>query len=196
MYEALVPKTDKFNPAEAVSVLQEVMPEDGILTSDVGAHLHLLGQLWKVNESGRLIMTNGWSSMGFGIPSAIGAKLCKPSKAVACVTGDGGFLMNCGELMVARRHGINVVVVVFVDNDYSLIKVKQEWKNVDQYGTFVQKGEYFKADEFLGVPVLKARDKDEMKTSLEKAFGAAGPVIIEAIVDGSIYQDLIIKNYK
>ena len=196
MFEALVAKTEKFNPAEAIQVLQNVLPEDGILTCDVGAHTHLLGQLWKVNEKGRLIMTNGWSTMGFGIPSAIGAKLCEPTTKVACVTGDGGFLMNCGELMVARRMGINVVIVVLVDEDYSLIKVKQEWKKVDQYATFVNKGEYFNADSFLGVPIVKVQDKEEMKIALENAFTMDGPVIIEAIVDGSVYSDLIIRNYK
>ncbi len=195
VFEAIKPKTKGFNPSDAISVLREVMPNDGILTSDVAAHLHLLGQLWKV-EAGKFLMTNGWSSMGFGIPSAIGAKLCKPSRTVACVTGDGGFIMNCGELMVARRLGLNVVIVVFVDSDYSLIKVKQGWKEVEQYGTFVTKGEYFNADHFLGVPVLKARDRYEMKQSLVNTFGEAGPVIIEAVVDGSVYQDLITKNYK
>ncbi len=196
MFQSLVPKTDTFNPADAINVLRDLMPADGILTSDVGAHLHLLGQLWKMEGKGRFLMTNGWSSMGFGIPSAIGAKLCKPSSAVVCVTGDGGFLMNCGELMVARRMGLNVVIIVMVDNDYSLIKVKQGWKNVEQYGTYVNEGEYFQANKFLGTPVFTARNKEEMKLSLQKAFELAGPAIIETVVDGSIYDQLITRNYK
>lgn len=196
MYKALMPKTNTFNPADAIEVLQQVMPKQSILTSDVGAHLHLLGQLWKTEESARLLMTNGWSTMGFGIPSAIGAKLCKPESTVVCVTGDGGFLMNCGELLVARRMGIHVVIIVFVDHDYSLIKVKQNWRQVVPVGTQVFQGEYFAADNFLGVPVLPARDKGEMKSSLQKAVGMSGPVIIEATVDGAIYQDLIIKKHK
>jgi acetolactate synthase-1/2/3 large subunit len=134
--------------------------------------------------------------MGFGIPSAIGAKLCQPSRTVACVTGDGGFLMNCGELMVARRLGINVVIIVLVDNEYSLIKVKQGWKDVPYYATGVVAGNYFDADKFLGVPIFTARDENEMKTSLQKAFGVNGPVIIEAVVDGSIYDNLIVRSYK
>jgi len=196
MYEKLAPRTKTFNAADAVRVLRSVMPGDGILTSDVGAHLHLLGQLWSMDGSGSLLMTNGWSSMGFGIPSAIGAKLCQPTRPVACVTGDGGFLMNCGELMVARRMGINVVIVVFVDKNYSLIKVKQGWKDVVQYATQVQEGEYFAADKFLGVPVLTAKDEGEMKAALQGAFGTAGPVIVEAIIDGSVYDSLITRNYK
>jgi len=195
MYQVLMPRTNNFNPSDAIMVLQDMIPKDGILTADVGAHLHLLGQLWRMDSSS-LIMTNGWSTMGFGIPSAIGAKLCRPSSTVVCITGDGGFLMNCGELIVARRHGINIVVIVFVDGDYSLIKVKQGWKEVGQYGTLVHQDKYFDADKFLGIPVLKARDKDEMKVALQNAFGAKGPVIIEAVVDGSIYQELITRYYK
>ncbi|HYE12290.1 MAG TPA: thiamine pyrophosphate-binding protein [Patescibacteria group bacterium] len=196
MFESLIPKTKTFNASEAIKVLREILPRDGILTSDVGAHLHLLGQLWSVDDSGSLIMTNGWSTMGFGIPAAIGAKLCQPSRTVAGVVGDGGFLMNCGELMVARRMGINVVIIVFVDRNYSLIKVKQGWKNVPFYGTNVLEGEYFDTDKFFGVPIYTARDKDEMKASLQKAFCASGPAIIEAVIDGSIYDSLITRNYK
>jgi acetolactate synthase-1/2/3 large subunit len=196
LFEALVPNTGSFNPSEALKVIREVLPKDGILTADVGAHLHLIGQLWKMGEEGTLLMTNGWSTMGFGIPSAIGAKLCKPEKTVVCVTGDGGFLMNCGELMVARRLGLNIVVVVLVDNEYSLIKVKQEWKAVDQYATTVLEGDYFEADKFLGVPVFQARNENEMRAKLNEAITMDGPVIIEAFVDGSVYSSMIIKDHK
>ena len=196
MFEALVPKTETFNSSDAVKVLRMLMPDDGILTSDVGAHLHLLGQLWNMNGSGNLIMTNGWSAMGFGIPAAIAAKLCKPERTVACVIGDGGFLMNCGELMVARRLRLNVVIIVLVDKSYSLIKLKQGWRNLAYYATEVYDGEYFDSDKFLGVPKFTARDEDEMKTSLQKAFGISGPAIIEAVVDGSVYDTIITRYYK
>lgn len=196
MMKALNPKTDTFTPSDLLKVLREVMPADGILTGDVGAHLHLMGQLWKVGEPNRLIMTNGWSTMGFGIPSAVGAKICRPQSTVACITGDGGFLMNCGELMTARRLGLNVVVIVLCDRNLSLIEVKQDWKKVAQYGTRLYEGEYFAADKFLGVPVLKVHDESEMKASLSRAFSTPGPVIIEAIVDGSVYKNLITRSFK
>ena len=57
VFEAIRPKTKGFNPSDAIVALQEVMPKDGILTADVGAHLHLLGQLWNV-KSGKFLMTN------------------------------------------------------------------------------------------------------------------------------------------
>jgi acetolactate synthase I/II/III large subunit len=196
LFQSLMPPTAAFNPSDLIAVLQQTIPKDGIITADVGAHLHLLGQLWQSEEPHRFIMTNGWSTMGFGIPAAIGAKLCKPATTVVGIIGDGGFLMNCGELLTARRLGINVVIIVLCDRNLSLIEVKQEWKKVPQYGTDLYQGEYFDADKFLGVPILKAHDKDEMKASLLKAFSASGPVIIEAIVDGSIYKNLITRSYK
>ena len=196
VFEALMTKNGSFGPADAIGVLQEEIPKGGIITGDVGAHLHLLGQMWKVNEPNRFIMTNGWSSMGFGIPSAIAAKLCRPQSAVVGITGDGGFLMNCGELLTARRLGINVVIIVLCDRSLSLIEVKQNWKNVPLYGTGLYEGEYFAAANFLGVPVLTVHDAGGMKSSLQKAFAASGPVIIEAFVDGSVYNNLITRSYK
>jgi acetolactate synthase-1/2/3 large subunit len=196
LLQALHPATDFCSPSEMIVALRKTVPADGILTADVGAHLHLLGQLWTVREPQQFLMTNGWSSMGFGIPSAIGAKLCRPELQVVCVTGDGGFLMNCGELMTARRLGLNVVVVVLCDKNLSLIEVKQGWRHLPQYATGVNSGEYFAAESFLGVPVLKATNAGEMKIALQKAFSFSSPAIIEATVDGSVYRHLISRSYK
>jgi len=196
IYRELSPQTGTFTPSGLLNVLREILPEDGILTGDVGAHVHLLGQLWKVNEPGRFIMTNGWSSMGFGIPAAVGAKICCPQRPVVCITGDGGFLMNCGEVLTARRLGINVVIIVLCDRSLSLIDVKQDFKNVPGYGTVLYEGEYFQADKFLGAPVFKAYDESELKLSLHKAFSLSGPAIIEAVVDGTGYKNLITRSFK
>ena len=57
----------------------------------------------------------------FGVPAAIAAKLCLPERAVACVSGDGGFLMMAGEMATARRLGLNVVFVVLADNELRLL---------------------------------------------------------------------------
>ena len=104
--------------------------------------------------------------------------------------------MNCGELLTARRLELHVVFIVLCDQNLSLIEVKQEWKKVAQYGTSLYEGDYFAADSFLGVPILHAKNQNEMRSALKKAFAISGPVIIEASVDGSIYQNLITKSYK
>ena len=196
MFEALRPQGGGFGPKAALTVLREALPREGIMACDVGAHTHLIGQLWPTPSPGLLLMTNGWSSMGFGVPAAMAAKLCLPERPVVCVTGDGGFLMMAGEVVTARRLGLNVVFVVLADRELSLMRVKQEHKRYEEYSTRLYEDGLFSSRAFFGVRVLTARDASEMKESLRKALSAQSPMIIEAIVDGSEYSELVAKEFK
>jgi acetolactate synthase-1/2/3 large subunit len=194
MFELL--KSDTFGPIAALTILREIMPQDGIMTCDVGAHTHLIGQMWHTPAPGLQIMTNGWSSMGFGVPAAIAAKFCLSDRAVACVSGDGGFLMMAGEMMTARRLNLNVVFVVLADEELGLIHVKQERKGHKHYGTRLYKGDLFASDCIFGVPILTARSHDEMCEALSEAFAADGPIVVEAVIDGTEYERLIAREHK
>jgi acetolactate synthase-1/2/3 large subunit len=78
-----------FSPVTALMILKEMLPAGTVITTDVGSHLHLLGQMWDVPPAGRLIMTNGWSSMGFGLPAALAAAfVSRDNQAAALVTRD------------------------------------------------------------------------------------------------------------
>jgi len=134
--------------------------------------------------------------MGFGVPAAIAAKLCLPERVVACVSGDGGFLMMAGEMVTARRLGLNVVFVVLADNELSLITVKQERRGYEHSGIRLFNGDFFASNHLFGVPILKVTDIDEMRGALQKAFSGDGPCIVEAVVDGTEYGELIARRYK
>ena len=186
--------TNHFGPAAALKVLQDELPEDAILTADVGSHLHLIGQFWQTHGKGKIIMTNGWSGMGFGIPAALATQINNPEATVVCVTGDGGFLMMAGEMVTAKRYNLPVIVVVFSDGELNLIKVKQSWKNLPSYGTMLYQGDLFGADIFLGVKVLKADSNDSMRKAIIEALSVNEPVIINAVIDPEDYKWLIVKR--
>ncbi|HIE99050.1 MAG TPA: thiamine pyrophosphate-binding protein [Fuerstia sp.] len=194
MFERMEPKEGTFGPAAAVTILREILPDNGIMTCDVGAHLHLIGQLWRTPQPGLSLMTNGWSSMGFGIPAAIAAKLCLPDRPVVCVVGDGGFLMMVGEMATAKRLGLPIVFVLFTDHDLSLICIKQEMKDLPSYGTLLHTDDYDSAKTFFGVPVIPAHDAESYHAALCEAFAADGPVIVEAFVDPQEYRQLVLKG--
>jgi len=196
LFANLSPDTRNFSPHHTLNILREILPRDGILTCDVGAHTHLIGQIWKTYQWGNFIMTNGGSSMGFGIPAAIAAKLCEPNRTVACVTGDGGFLMMVGEMATASRLKLPVVFVVLTDRNLQLIKIKQERKDNPQYSTQLYSDAYQPADCYFGVPVLVARNAEEYRSALIKAFEMNAPVIVEAFVDPTEYDNLILKPHK
>lgn len=184
----------RWGPVNVISTLQAVVPAETILTCDVGSHLHMAGQYWQPLSSDRMIITNGWSTMGFGIPAGLAAALIMPKSAVVTLTGDGGFLMSAGEIMTARRYNLNIKVVVIADRELNLIKVKQSWYDTDAYGTSVIDGDIFGSYSFLGVPVHNAGDQSTLKTAMRAALAFEGPAIICATVPGDDYKRLIVRQ--
>lgn len=196
LFRRLAGREGAFAPRAALDVLRDVLPADGIMTCDVGAHTHLIGQHWRTPAPGTQIMTNGWSAMGFGLPAAIAAKLCRPDTPVCCVLGDGGFLMTAGELATAVREKLPLVIVIFTDNDLALIRIKQEKKSNPIYGTPVRAEGTIGGPSLFGVPVTVARDPAEFRAALEAGFAADGPVIVEALLDSREYDELVLRKDK
>jgi len=196
MFAQLAAPEGTFGPRRVLDGLRAILPENGIMTCDVGAHLHLIGQHWKTSSPECQLMTNGCSSMGFAIPAAIAAKLSCPERKVCCVVGDGGFCMMAGEMATAMRLGANIVFVVLTDAFLSLIRIKQERKEFSRYGTrlYDKDGGYVPSNTMFGVPVFAARDADQYDQALKDAFAADGPVIIEAFIDTRDYEELVLKG--
>src|SRR5690606_27028568 len=126
---ALRPPVARFAPHQAIDVVREVLPRGGVLAFDVGAHTHQIASQWTAHAPRTFLITNGWSSMGFGLPAALAAKIASPDRPVVCLLGDGCFQMTCGEVTVAHRLGLTLPIVVLDDRWLSLIKVKQERRN-------------------------------------------------------------------
>jgi acetolactate synthase I/II/III large subunit len=186
--------TNHFGPAAALKILQEELPENVLLTADVGSHLHLIGQFWQTFGKRKVIMTNGWSGMGFGIPASLAAQINDREATVVCITGDGGFLMMAGELITAKRYSLPVITVIFSDGELNLIKIKQSWKNIPTYGTILYQDDLFGADTFLGVKVLRADSCEKMRKAINLALSLNEPVIINAVIYPEDYKWLIVRR--
>lgn len=196
MVRKMSPDNPALGPTKVLSILREVFPQDGIMACDVGAHTHLIGQKWATPAPRKQLMTNGWSTMGFGVPAAIAAKLSCPDVPVCAVVGDGGFLMTVGELATAVRYKVPIVIVVLTDNDLALIRIKQQKKGNPIYGTPVRDGGTIGGPDLFGVPVRTVSDPDALRQALVSAFATNGPTIVEAIVDSREYDSLVLKKDK
>jgi len=191
-HQALRPVVPGFAPHHAIDVVRDVLPRDGILAFDVGAHTHQIASQWTAHEPRTFLITNGWSSMGFGLPAAIAAKLANPERPVVALIGDGCFQMTCGEVAVARRLGLSLPIVVLDDGWLSLIQVKQVRRNFGLYGTDL--GEQQPVDppaHYFGVPAVGARSAKELAHALKNALAADHPTVIEAKVDPRHYLDTV-----
>lgn len=187
---ALRPPVTAFAPHQAIDVVREALPRDGVLAFDVGAHTHQIASQWMAHEPRTFLITNGWSSMGFGIPAAIAAKLACPERPVVALVGDGCFQMTCGEVAVARRLGLSLPIVVLDDGWLSLIQVKQQRRGLPVYGTEVPRAEACPAH-YFGVPAVGVRSPGELARALRAALRADHPTVIQATVDPAHYLDTV-----
>ncbi|HBF96997.1 MAG TPA: acetolactate synthase large subunit, partial [Alphaproteobacteria bacterium] len=174
-------------PAKPQKILwdvREVMGPNDILLSDVGAHKMWVSRYYQAVEPNTCLISNGFCSMGFALPGAIGAKIACPDQKVLCINGDAGFLMNVQELETAVRYKLNVVAMVWVDGEYGLIK----WKQQDAFDGKHSKLDFGNPDfeklaEAFGMWGKTLTSADQIKPALEEAFRQEGPAIIAVPVD-------------
>jgi acetolactate synthase I/II/III large subunit len=187
---SLRPESDSFSAHHLLDVLRNKLPPNGILAYDVGAHTHQIATQWRTDEPRTLLATNGWSSMGYGMPAAYAAKLIFPDRQVVCVVGDGGFQMTAGELALARRLQLAVPIVVLNDGWLGLMKVKQERKNYRLSG--VHLGDPVESPaHYFGVPCRPAKTPEAFSDALDWALSLAGPSVIEAFIDVEPYSQTV-----
>lgn len=191
-HDSLRPPSENFAPHHVIDIVRAALPLDGILTFDVGAHTHQIASQWTAHQPRSFLITNGWSSMGFGLPSAVSAKLARPDLPVVCILGDGCFQMTCGEVATALRLNLPLPIVVLDDRWLSLIQIKQTRRQFGIKGTAL---DIVEADvppaHYFGVPVIGVTDASGLESALETAFAASGPTVIEARVDPAHYMDTV-----
>lgn len=170
-------------PQKVLIDLRKAIGHDGILISDVGAHKMWIARHFNCLLPNTCIISNGFASMGIAIPGAIVAKLLYPKKRVMALCGDGGFMMNCQEMETAFRIGTPIVVLIFNDSSYGLIK----WKQLDQYGQdcFVDFGnpDFVKFAESMNCKGYRVKKADDLSIILEEAFKQNVPSIIDCRID-------------
>jgi acetolactate synthase-1/2/3 large subunit len=189
---ALRPTSSSFTAHAAIDAVRRALPREGLLSFDVGAHTHQIASQWAAHAPKSFHITNGWSSMGFGLPGAIAAKLARPDLPVVCLIGDGCFQMTCGEVAVAKRLGITLPVVVLDDKWLALIKVKQIRRQFPLYGTDLQEEDYRDPPaHYFGVPAIGVRDASALEAAVRTALAATGPTVIEAVVDSEHYVETV-----
>lgn len=118
--------TDSIRPQKVLWDVRQALGPDDILLSDVGAHKMWIARYYQCHQPNTCLIPNGFCSMGFALPAAIGASLVHPDRRVLAIAGDGGFLMNSQEMETATRLGSDIVVMVWEDQAYGLIAWKQE----------------------------------------------------------------------
>jgi acetolactate synthase-1/2/3 large subunit len=172
-------------PPRIIYGMRKVLGPYDILISDVGSCKFWAAKFYPVYRNNTFILSNGFASMGFALPSAITAKLIYPERKVVALCGDGGFLMNLQDLETACRLGLNIVVVIFNDSGYNLIKWKAEKKFGTSFGVDFSNPDFVRLAESFGAVGIKLQSSKEFEEILREALTKTVPVIIDVPIDYS-----------
>lgn len=176
------------NPTDVLDVMRAALPADAVVSCDVGSHKLLVGQGWTTTQPRGVLMSNGLSSMGFGLPAALGAKLARPDRPVAALIGDGGFAMTATEMRLAASLGLPIVVVVFVDQSLNRIELKQMARGYPSTATHIETTDLTLLAESMDCDGVRVEDIAELEKATNGLAALSRPLIIEAVIDPAQYE--------
>lgn len=169
--------------------LRKVLPRHGIVTVGSGHPQSTTKQAFPVYEPRTHITSGSFSSMGFALPAAIGAKLAKPDTPVVCIIGDGDFMMCVQELAVCAMYEIPVVFLILNNSGYISIRDGQNHLMGRQIGSefnyHKEDGRPYSVDfvtlaKSFGFEVAaKVQTEDDIASTIKRALDSKAPALVE-----------------
>ena len=162
-----------------IEALQKSIPEDGFIIWDVTQFGYYARTHYQVNRP-KTYIDSGYSfNLGFGYPTALGAKVAQPDRSVVCISGDGGFMFNSSELSTAVKYGINVVNVIFRNDSYGNVANDMDEFFGGAYETDLHNPDFVRFAESFGAVGMRAASPMELEHLIPQALELNAPVIID-----------------
>jgi thiamine pyrophosphate-dependent acetolactate synthase large subunit-like protein len=163
-----------------LDAVREAVPEDGVIVADMTKLGYASSEYLPLYEARTYIHPSELCSIGCGLPIALGAKVAAPDKPVVTLCGDGGFLLNVGELATAVQEQIDVVTVVFNDATYTAVKQQQARRYHRRYiATDLHAPDYVTIAQAFSINGLRVSTPHDLSEALAQAIQRGGSTLIE-----------------
>ena len=172
-----------WNEITAISIVEQSLPEDAIICTDVGQHQMWSAQYFTRMKPNHFVSSCGLGTMGFGLPAAMGAQAAAMDKEVWCVSGDGSFQMNVQELMTCVQEKWPIKILL-LDNSYlGMVRQWQEQFYDRNYsGVNLLNPDFVKLANAFYINAAKVTNSEELHAAVKLARATDGPFLIHAVV--------------
>ncbi|MDH3582890.1 MAG: biosynthetic-type acetolactate synthase large subunit [Phycisphaerae bacterium] len=165
-------------PQAVIEELYRQTGGDAIITTGVGQHQMWAAQFFRYRTPRQWITSGGLGTMGFGVPSSIGAKCAQPDKTVVNVDGDGSFCMTGMEMVTAAQYGIGVKALILNNDFQGMVKQWQDLFYEERYShTEMHNPDFAKLAEAMNCHGLRCESRAELPAKMKEFLEHDGPVV-------------------
>ena len=166
-----------------LNALREGVPSDAITIFGMTQMGYYSRSRWSA-KSPKSYIDSGYSgNLGYSFPTALGAKIGNPDKAVICICGDGGFMYNSSEISTAVKYGINLVTLIYNDGSYGNVARDLDNDFGGAYETDFVNPDFVKLAESFGAVGIRAKNPMDVKNIIPDAIKLDKPVFIDVPMD-------------
>ncbi len=173
------------NSAYIFEIMSKVIPEDAVITVDVGNNAYSFGRYFEC-KSQSILMSGYLGSIGFGYPAAMGAYAAAPNRKIVAVTGDGGFAQYMAELTTAVKYNMNITHILLNNNELGKISKEQKADEFNVWETDLVNPNFSEYANNCGAMGIRVTKKEGLEKALVSALTHQGPAMVEIITDSEL----------
>lgn len=177
------PVTEVMSMGEVIKVINEVTDGNSIIVTDVGQHQMVACRYTNFNLSRSNVTSGGLGTMGFGLPSAIGAKVGDPKRNVIAILGDGGIQMTIQELGTIMQSDINIKIIILNNNFLGMVRQWQQLFNDRRYSFVnISSPDFIMVAKGYGIKGKSISKRELLKDGVKEMMEHKGAYLLEIIV--------------
>jgi thiamine pyrophosphate-dependent acetolactate synthase large subunit-like protein len=160
------------NQQRMMETIRSSLARDAIIVADPAMAAYWAVRGLPCYEPRTYLSPHGWTSIGFALPAALGARVARPDRQVVVISGDGGFQLNLQELGTAAQHGLKIIVLLFNDRGWGVLRDRQrDLFGGRYYATGLTNPDFVRLAEAYGLAATRVRSRRELSTVLNDALG-------------------------